>query len=218
MIFDDFVKIATYLKAAYPNNRILPDDPTVRFWFKMLEDLDFKVCENAVLELISSAAFPPSIADIRKKCASRKAEIPEWGEAWERVQKAIRYYGAYRDDEAMESLDAITREAVRRMGYKSLCYSDIKNAETDRAQFREIYNQTARPHLEASQMPAAVLEEKGRLMDRYIGKEKEEPPKLISTAEIIEEALSRRASPEYVRRLIESSGLFSDENKNAGEA
>lgn len=209
MIFDDFVKIATYLKAAYPNNRILPDDPTVRFWFKMLEDLDFNICENAVLELVSSSTFPPSIADIRKKCSSRKAEIPEWGEAWERVQKAIRYYGAYRDDEAMESLDAITREAVRRMGYKSLCYSDIKNAETDRAQFREIYNQTARPHLEASQMPAAVLEEKCRLMDRYIGKEKEEPPKLISTAEIIEEALAQRSTPEYVQELIARSGLYS---------
>lgn len=209
MIFDDFVKIATYLKAAYPNNRILPDDPTVRFWFKMLEDLDFNICENAVLELVSSSTFPPSIADIRKKCSSRKVEIPEWGEAWERVQKAIRYYGAYRDDEAMESLDAITREAVRRIGYKSLCYSDIKNAETDRAQFREIYNQTARPHLEASQMPAAVLEEKGRLMDRYIGEGKEEPPKLISTAEIIEEALAQRSTPEYVQELIARSGLYS---------
>ena len=202
MSFDDFMKIATYMKTAYPNSRVLPDDPSIMLWFRMLEDLDFKECENAILQHASESKFPPSISEIRQKCAKSRVDIPDWAEAWEKVQKAIRYYGAYRDDEAMESLDEVTRTAVRRMGYKSLCYSDIKNSETDRAQFREIYNLVAQPMITDSRMPPAILEEREAIRRRYIGTGNCEAPKQIRTEELIETERSHRADPVHVERLL----------------
>ena len=64
---------------------------------------------------------------------------PLWSDGWDQVLRAVRKYGSYRPVEAMESMDEITREAVRRLGYKELCMSE--NIMAERAQFRMIFEQ-----------------------------------------------------------------------------
>ena len=205
MTDDEFEQIALTIKAAYPNSNILPDAHSMKVWYRMLGDLEFHIVENAIAEHMSISPFPPSIADIRGKCARRKAEIPDWTEGWERAQKAVRYFGSYRDDEAMESLDEITREAVRRFGYKSMCQSDMKNIETDRAQFREVYNSVARRHIENTQISPLVLEDRENIKRQYIGEAEAEPPLLIDCSTEIEKALSRKAKPDYVAGLMRAT-------------
>lgn len=205
MTDEQFETIALTIKAAYPHSNVLPDPYSMKVWYRALGDLDYNDVSNAVAEHMCTSQFPPSIAEIRKCCAKCKSEIPDWSEAWERVQKAIRYYGAYRDDEAMESLDEVTRAAVRRMGYKSLCYAEQKNAETDRAQFREIYNLVARPVIESSQWPPAVLEARESTRKKYIGDSKPEPPKLIDYSAEIERVMACRADPEHVSTIVEEA-------------
>jgi hypothetical protein len=45
----------------------------------------------------------------------------------------------YREDEAYASMDEITQEVTRRLGFKEICMSE--NIQLDRANFRMIYEQ-----------------------------------------------------------------------------
>ena len=68
-------------------------------------------------------------------------DLPDWSEAWSQVQMAIRQFGAYRADKALESLPELTREATKRIGFTNLCMSE--NPSSDRANFRMIYETLA---------------------------------------------------------------------------
>lgn len=50
-------------------------------------------------------------------------------------------------------MDAITRECVKRLGWKDLCMSE--NQTADRANFRMIYEQVQRKKVEAAALPTA---------------------------------------------------------------
>ena len=62
----EFAVIAVGIKSAYPASKILEDDASMNFWYRMLKDLNGKVVENAVMEHISTSVYPPNIAEIRK--------------------------------------------------------------------------------------------------------------------------------------------------------
>lgn len=198
----EFQQLALTLKAAYPNSNVIPDVYAMQVWFRMLGDLDFRIAENAIAEHISTSPFPPSISEIRAKCTARKIDIPDWGEAWGKVNKAIQRYGSYRETEAMESLDETTREAVKRIGFRNLCITDQENLETDRAQFRDIYKAIARRRAEEVQLSPLVLENRDKIRREYIKAADPEPPALIDYSAEIGEVLSRKAAPEHVEKLI----------------
>ena len=85
----------------------------------MLGDLDYKLCETALMELFATHTYPPQISEIREKCAEYTVpHLKDQGEAWGEVQKAISQYGYYRQEEALESLTPIVREAVKRLGFR----------------------------------------------------------------------------------------------------
>ena len=138
MTDQEFETVALAIKAAYPNSNILPDKYAMKVWYRMLGDLESDVVENAVCEHIGTSPFPPSIAEIREKCTARLSPmVTDWGEAWEEVQRAIRKYGRYREEEALASMTRMTEVAVRRMGFQNLCSSD--NPVADRAHFQRMY-------------------------------------------------------------------------------
>lgn len=195
MTFSEFSKIAIFIKTAYPNSTILPDDASMIFWHKMLKDLDFMLCENAVLEHINTSVFPPSIAEIREQCTKRMINIPDWGEAWGEIELAIRRYGYPRESEALDSLSELTREAVRRLGWQNICMSE--NVVADRAHFSKIYDSLAKRTATDKQMPDFVFQEKQQLL------EKNKAP-VISAAEVnqITEGDIELASQEHIGVLM----------------
>ena len=80
----EFSKIASAIKCAYPSANVLPDTNAINLWYTMLEDLDYGVCQNAVMQIISTSKYPPTIAEIREKSAGLTSKpIMDWGEAWE---------------------------------------------------------------------------------------------------------------------------------------
>lgn len=165
----DFDKIRAALKSAYPNANIMPDNYTIRLWFRMLEDLDYEVVENAVLDHISTCVFPPAIAEIRQKCTQRlNPIISDWGAAWEEVQNAMRRYGYYREEEAMASLSSLTAVAVRRMGFRNLCMSE--NPVADRAHFQRMYEGMVKEEQNRIQLPRFVGEQKQRMIESNLPK------------------------------------------------
>lgn len=151
----EFAIIAAAMKTYYPRENLIPNNEAMELWYKQLEDIPYKVAEACLNEWVATNRWSPSIADLRE-AASRilKGEAPDWGEGWKRVQRAISNFGYYRAQEAVASLDDLTRAVVDRMGFRNLCLSE--NQEADRANFRMIYEQLVVRKEKEDQTPKAV--------------------------------------------------------------
>lgn len=140
MTFDEFKILVKGMKAVYPEPWFLPDGDAVKIWYSLLQDIDYKVANAGIQKWMMTNPKAPSIADIRSMTTEVVQGVSkEWGDAWEDVLKAIRRYGMYRSDEAMETFDEITKQCVQRLGFKEICMSE--NIVADRANFRMIYEQ-----------------------------------------------------------------------------
>lgn len=153
----EFATVAAAMKTYYPRENLIPNDQAMELWYRQLEDIPYQVAEACLNEWVAQNRWSPSIADLRE-AASRilKGEAPDWGEGWKRVQRAISNFGYYRTEEAVASLDDLTRAVVDRMGFRNLCLSESQ--ETDRANFRMIYEQLAERKKKEDQVPKKVLE------------------------------------------------------------
>lgn len=159
MTVQEFGTISAAIKAAWPQANIMPDKQSINVWFTMLADLDYKACMIAIKEHMSTCRFAPSIAELRERCSNvTSAPAKNWGDAWEDVISAIRFCGMYREEEALQRMDAITRKCVRRLGFQSLCTSE--NITADRANFRMIYEQEQKAQKESRQLSPALQEQK----------------------------------------------------------
>lgn len=137
---EEFKTFAKAMKTFYPREQLLPSLESMEMWYRELADIPYPVAEAALRKYVATNKFSPKIADIREMAATvENGDKPLWSDGWEQVLRAVRKYGSYRPVEAMESMDEITREAVRRLGYKELCMSE--NIMAERAQFRMIFEQ-----------------------------------------------------------------------------
>lgn len=194
----EFALIAVGIKSAYPASKILADDASMEFWYRMLKDLDAKIVENAVMEHISTSVFPPNIAEIRKLCVERmRAPVLSFDEAWGAVQKAMGRYGWYHPVEAFAMMDELTVSVVKNLGWSRLCQSE--NPTADRANFREAYEAKAKQAANDSLLPEFVAGEKKALQQKYVPQiEKKEAPAIESAdtpeqVELTEEQREKRA-------------------------
>lgn len=148
----EFATFAMALKTYYPRENLLPNQQAMELWFNQLQDIPYMVAEAGLQKWVSTNKWSPSIADIREMTTSiRYGDMPDWGEAWEKVCMAIRKYGSYQIKEALDSLPPLTRQATERIGFLNLCVSE--NIMADRANFRIIYEQLAEREKKNAQMP-----------------------------------------------------------------
>lgn len=162
-----FAQIVMALKAYYSDPKYIATREATELWFRQLEDLDYKVCETAINKWVAVNSWPPKIADIRKTAFEVvKGDAIEWSESWEQVQRAIRYYGMYREVEAMLSLDDVTKQVVRRLGFKHLCLSD--NLTADRANFRDIWVEVNARQQQNNLLPVNLRQQIGTLRQQAI--------------------------------------------------
>lgn len=155
----EFSTIAMAIRSAWPNANLMLDDKAKDVWYTMLADLDYNACLVAIKEHMSTCRFAPSIAELRERCSNvTSVPVQSWGDAWEDVISAIRFCGMYREDEALQRMDAITRKCVKRLGFQNLCASE--NITADRANFRMIYEQEQKTQKELQQLSPALQEQK----------------------------------------------------------
>lgn len=155
MTFDEFKILVKGMKAVYTSERFLPDADSIRIWYSLLKDLEYPVLNAAIQKYMLTNTFPPTIADLREIATTISfGDVPEWGEGWEKVLNAIRYFGYYRETEALETMDELTRTCVKRLGWRNLCMSDNNNM--DRANFRMIYEQIAERAKKESVLPVSL--------------------------------------------------------------
>lgn len=130
------------MKSVYTSPNFLPDADAIKMWFALLGDLDYNIANIAIQKYMLNGKYPPTIADIRELATNVKTgDIPLWSDGWEEVLLAIRKYGSYRENEALEGMSEITRMTVQRMGFRNICMSDKISVE--RGSFRDIYNELA---------------------------------------------------------------------------
>lgn len=137
----EFAQFTMALKTFYPREAILPNQQAMELWFNELKDLEYLVLETALRKHVQTSKWPPTIAELRELANEiQRGKIKDYGEGWELVILAIRKYGMYQVDLAMEFIkmnDEIAYEATRRLGFKEICMSE--NTIADRANFRQIY-------------------------------------------------------------------------------
>ena len=132
------------LEEAYPRFYADKDDDaaerTVRFWAGFLSDTPLEIATLALQRLIVTCKFPPTVAEMRESIAAvQYAPMPDAGEAWAEVNRAISQYGYYRPEEGIASLSEMTRAAVQRMGWRELCTAPLEHEMANRAHFLKIY-------------------------------------------------------------------------------
>ena len=142
MTKQEFATLAMAIRTYYPKEQILPNKQAMELWYRELQDIPAAVAEAALRKWVATNTWSPSIAELREMAAEvRNGEIPDWGEGWERVLTAIRRFGSYREREALDSLDPMTRTCVQRLGFRNICMSE--NISNDRANFRMMYESLA---------------------------------------------------------------------------
>lgn len=158
MTSDEFLFLAKAMRAAYSQQSFLPDEESIRVWYRMLKDLDGKLVATAVYRHISTAKFPPTIAEIREQCVSIAAPVGrDWSEGWSVVNRAISRWGMYRPQEALETIreqDPLAADIASQLGWESLCVSE--NPVADRASFRKAYEAAQFRGRELAKLPPSV--------------------------------------------------------------
>lgn len=158
----EFGQFVMALKTFYPKENLLPNNQAIELWYKQLNDIPYDIAETVLNKWVALNKWSPSISDIRAQAAELlQGEIKDWGDAWEDVRMAVRLYGSYQQKEAMESLDELTKECVKRVGYLNICMSE--NIATERANFRMIYEELAKRKKDDAQIPERLRQAISRI-------------------------------------------------------
>lgn len=166
----EFAVFAMALKTYFPRDNLLPTEEAMELWYRELQDISFDVCTAMLRKWVGTQKWPPSIAEIRSMCAEiAHGKLPDWGEAWREVEKAIGRYGYMAEEKALDSMSPTTQEAVLKIGWRGICMSE--NPDTIRAQFRQVYETCASRESEERQLLPALKD-----MIAQIGKKN--PPML----------------------------------------
>lgn len=107
---------------------------TVHAYAFALADLDHVAAKAAVLELMQTSRFLPTIAEIRERCVKGRVNLPTPEEAFGIVRRAIGRHGAYLTpvfdcEEIQSAVDAIS--------WKEICLGE--NPVSNRARFIDAY-------------------------------------------------------------------------------
>ena len=173
----EFVTLVLAMQAMY-GDEFIGTEEAMDVWFALLYDLDYKILSKALQKHMLTNKFKPTVAELREIYADLICPaISDWSEGWEKVSRAIGHYGMYRTEEAMESLDEVTREAVKRLGFQNICLSE--NIVADRARFAEIYQAIQQRKRIAVNIGSALPDLQEFVNKRLIDMEKKEQKALV---------------------------------------
>ena len=169
------VQLLAVINAAFPNMQVT--EAMVSLWHELLRDLEFNLAKAAVKKLLLESPYPPTIADIRKQVveiATPPEDRIDAAQAWGEVMKAIRFYGYYRQEEALASMSPRTTKVVRYMGWQEICTSE--RPDVVRGQFMKMYETVANREKQERLLPASLRAEIKELVDSMSMKMLEEGP------------------------------------------
>lgn len=151
----EIISLLGIATANFPSMQERDMKPTAVLWEKALSDIDYQTAQSALLKVLSTSKFFPTVAELREAVGQitnpRQLDAME---AWGLIGEAIRKYGYYRQKEALESLPEDVAEMVKRFTWRELCLSE--NIETLRAQFRMAWDTQSKRQKELLSLPSEI--------------------------------------------------------------
>lgn len=161
---EQFLKGLKYLGAAY-NKQF--DEEQAAVWYDFFKDTDYEVFRTGVKRIIPKKQFMPSIAELKQEIALISNPVLQLNadEEWDEVINAVRKYGSYREDEALNSLKPYTKYIARQVGFKRICMSE--NIQWERKEFMDLFNTNKERDMETLMIgePKLTLAEIKRLAE-----------------------------------------------------
>lgn len=114
--------------ANFPNMQEKDMRPTAALWCKMLSDVPYQTAEQALLYVLSTAKFFPTVAEIREAVVKiTTPELPAPMEAWAIGRRIAKKYSPARMmDGDFEKAKAITPPLIWRVieyiGWRDFCF------------------------------------------------------------------------------------------------
>lgn len=141
----DIVDTITLLKITYPNSlKEFKDDELklmIEVWAKDFKDTPKEEFNLAIQHIRNTSKFFPSVSEIKEQIAKLKtANVPTAEDEWQNVLKAVRMYGSYREQEALESLPPYTAKITKYIGYYRICTSTQEEQVWNKKEFISEYN------------------------------------------------------------------------------
>lgn len=134
---EEFVKIMSYMGVLYGKKF---NSEELSAWYSFFHDEDINVFKVAIKNLVQKNKYIPSVSEVKQEML--KIQNPDLKlnaeEEWAEVLYAIRKYGSYQEEKALNSLKPYTRSIVERMNFQSICMSE--NINWDRKIFIENFN------------------------------------------------------------------------------
>lgn len=157
MTAKQFEKISKGITTAFPWANLFPSQEAVEIWYRKLGDIPYDIMVAVVNRWIETKTQPPTIAALRQEADIVVNGVPPtWADGWEQTQKAIGRFGYMQREAALSSMDEITRETVRRIGWQQICESE--NVDALRANFRMVYEALSRRAQENRMITAGTQE------------------------------------------------------------
>lgn len=151
----EIINLLGIATANFPNMQERDMQPTAVLWEKALRDIPYHVAEKALIKVLSTSRFFPTVAEIREAATQlTQPRKMDWSEAWELIGQAIRKYGFYDQEGAMAYLPDDVARMARRFGWRELCHNE--NIDTLRAQFRMAWETESKREKEVSVLPSEI--------------------------------------------------------------
>lgn len=144
MVTAEIVKILKPYFMAFPKSGM--DEGALLIYARALSDLDPVEVQAAMLMLLKTSKFWPSVAEIYDAAKSIRERvqgtaIPTAADAWGEAMTLVRKRGVY---EPWTYSCREVEEAVTRFGRQELCMLEEQGINTARAQFMRMYEQIVR--------------------------------------------------------------------------
>ena len=138
MTREDFIKCMKLLSNAYTKDFT---EEQLEVWYTMLHEYTVEQLSRAIQDLIKTEEYLPTIAHITKAIAKQQtASFPDAEQEWQDVIKAVRVYGSYREQDALDSLKPYTRKIVGYIGYYNICTATKDEQVWNKKNFIDEYN------------------------------------------------------------------------------
>ena len=163
----EFSRLADAMRSYYPKETIMPTKESMNLWYEELKDLDFCMAAAALRKHVHENKWSPSIAEIRAQVVEIQAEKTDWGDGWQEVLSAVRRFGIYDEEGALNSMSGMTREVVKRLGWKQICMTEQDELMSVRANFRMIFEEKSTKEKKSAALPVDLKEKIDAITNKW---------------------------------------------------
>lgn len=151
----EIITLLAIATSNFPNLQQKEMQPTAVLWEKSLADIPYGIAEKALIKVLSTSKFFPTIAEIREAATQlTQPRTMDAIEAWGLIVQAIRKYGFYNEGDAMRSLPEDVAAMAKHFTWRELCLNE--KPDTLRAQFRMAWETKSKRTEEMKVLPTEI--------------------------------------------------------------